>query len=377
MNSAPPVQRVLMTADAVGGVWHYALELAAGFAARGIEVVLATMGPRPNRTQRSAAGALGNVTLLESDYRLEWMPEPWADVDRAGEWLRELEAEHAPDLVHLNGYAHAAWPWRAPVLVAAHSCVFSWWTAVRGGEPPPEWHEYRARVRAGLQAAHAVIAPSRAMLAALVRHYGVLPRAEVIPNGRDPAQFARSLKEPFVLSVGRLWDEAKNAAALARVAPHLRWPVKLVGEATPPTGLSAPPMEPGPRVELLGPCSPAKTRALLARAAVYALPARYEPFGLSVLEAALSGCALVLGDIPSLRENWDGAALFVPPDDDAALVRALAWLIGQPEARARWALEAHERAAGFSATALVERTLGAYASCLAAHSRARAEPLPA
>ncbi len=33
------------------------------------------------------------------------------------------------------------------------------------------------------------------------------------------------------------------------------------------------------------------------------LPARYEPFGLSVLEAALSGCALVLGDIPSLRES--------------------------------------------------------------------------
>ena len=35
------------------------------------------------------------------------------------------------------------------------------------------------------------------------------------------------------------------------------------------------------------------------------LPARYEPFGLSILEAALSGCALVLGDLPSLRELWD------------------------------------------------------------------------
>jgi hypothetical protein len=47
------------------------------------------------------------------------------------------------------------------------------------------------------------------------------------------------------------------------------------------------------------------------------LPARYEPFGLSVLEAALSGCALVPGDIASLRGNWDGVAEFVCPDDAA------------------------------------------------------------
>ena len=54
-------------------------------------------------------------------------------------------------------------------------------------------------------------------------------------------------------------------------------------------------------------------------AAIYALPARYEPFRLEVLEAAAPGCALVLGDIASLRELWDGAALFVAPDDDRAL----------------------------------------------------------
>ncbi len=47
----------------------------------------------------------------------------------------------------------------------------------------------------------------------------------------------------------------------------------------------------------------------------------YEPFGLSVLEAALSGCALVLGDIPSLRENWDGAADFAEPTTFSAALK--------------------------------------------------------
>ena len=50
-------------------------------------------------------------------------------------------------------------------------------------------------------------------------------------------------------------------------------------------------------------------------AAIYVAPALYEPFGLTVLEAALSGCSLVLSDIPSFRENWDGAALLISTED--------------------------------------------------------------
>jgi glycosyltransferase involved in cell wall biosynthesis len=71
----------------------------------------------------------------------------------------------------------------------------------------------------------------------------------------------------------------------------------------------------------------------MERAAIYVLPARYEPFGLSALEAALSGCALVLGDLPSLREIWGETAVFIPPDDSEALHSAVSALIGSPERR--------------------------------------------
>jgi glycosyltransferase involved in cell wall biosynthesis len=65
----------------------------------------------------------------------------------------------------------------------------------------------------------------------------------------------------------------------------------------------------------------------LSVASIYCAPARYEPFGLSILEAALSGCALVLGDIPSLREIWEGAAVFVDPTDAHAITGAIQQLI--------------------------------------------------
>src|SRR5207248_6075453 len=94
----------------------------------------------------------------------------------------------------------------------------------------------------------------------------------------------------------------------------------------------------------LGSLSPPHFADWLARAAIYALPARYEPFGLSVLEAAQAGCALVLGDIPSLRENWDGAAVFVSPDSPPELEAALAALIREPQRRDRLAARPRARA---------------------------------
>ena len=85
----------------------------------------------------------------------------------------------------------------------------------------------------------------------------------------------------------------------------------------------------------------------LGAASIYCLPARYEPFGLSVLEAALARCALVLGDIPSLREVWGDAALYVPPDDAAALKSVLTRLIRHPGEREMLARRAHRRAARY------------------------------
>ena len=52
-RAAAGPRRVLMTADTVGGVWTYALDLSAGLGRSGIEVVLATMGRLPPPQQRA------------------------------------------------------------------------------------------------------------------------------------------------------------------------------------------------------------------------------------------------------------------------------------------------------------------------------------
>ena len=353
-------KRILMTADTIGGVWTYALELVRALGPYGIEVTLATMGSSLSRDQAGEAGSISNLEVIESSFKLEWMQEPWRDVEMAGDWLLEIAERKQPDLVHLNGYAHAALPWQRPVLVVAHSCVLSWWAAVKRENAPAACKPYREAVKQGLQAADLVVAPSQAMLDSVREHYGHPHAGLVVPNGRDAGLFKSRAKERFVLCAGRLWDEAKNAAALAHIASDLRWPVYLAGEEQPPEGAAARYQN----VQILGRLPTCEMASWFGRAPIYALPAHYEPFGLSALEAGLAGCALVLGDIPSLREVWGDAAWFVPPDDHEALKTSLRQLIADPTRLNQFATRARARALEFTPRRMAESYLSAYSGLI-------------
>jgi glycosyltransferase involved in cell wall biosynthesis len=347
-----------MTSDTVGGVWTYSIELARALQEHGVDVYLATMGARLTSEQWREASSLSRLTVIESDYKLEWMDDPWHDVARAGDWLLAVEGKIRPDAVHLNGYCHGGLPWHAPVLMVGHSCVLSWWRAVKGEEAPPRWRRYREEVARGLRSAALVVSPSHAMLGELERYYGPFPASGVVPNFRDPRPFAPGEKQPFILAAGRLWDEAKNVAAVDAVAADLAWPVYVAGDEEFQGGKKISCMY----ARSLGRLGPEAMPLWFARASIFAHPARYEPFGLSALEAGMAGCALVLGDIPSLREVWADAAVYVPPNDRDSLKAALAGLIEDDVSRVEMSHRARTRALDYSPNRMVGQYLAAYHS---------------
>ncbi len=359
-----------MTADTIGGIWTYCMDLISSLDPSDFQITLATMGVPLTSDQWEEVDEYAHLSVRESAYKLEWMDNPWEDVAEAGEWLLALEREVQPDIIHLNGYVHADLPWNAPVLVVGHSCVASWWRAVKGEPAPAQYDTYQNRVRSGLNAADMVVTPTKAMQTALTHEYGKLPLSMVIPNGRSPARFSRvKCKEPFIFSMGRLWDEAKNIRAVDLAADDLSWPVHVAGNPEHPSG---------GRVSLkhahaTGMLSPTEVVDYLARSSIYALPARYEPFGLSVLEAAFSRCALVLGDIPSLRENWNRRAIFVPPNDIARLHSVLRLLTEDAQLRTKLGASAYQHAHRF----LLTKTGAAYKQCyrqLLGHRRIKRIP---
>ena len=358
--------RLLLTTDTLGGVWRYTVELASSWSGRGHDVTVATLGPPPDSAQLAELASVPRLAVVETDLPLDWTAPDRASLQRAADALAGIARQTAAERVHLHAPSLVGdADWHAPVVVVIHSCLRTWWRAMHGGAKlPPDLAWRDAAAASGLGRANAAIAPGRHFAREVAAAYGVPETAiHAVPNGTSaPAAIAPSNPRPSaVLGCGRVWDEAKDFATLeaaARLLPQAV-PVRLAGALHGPNGERAPSFE---RVEALGTRSGSGLAAMRGEAAVFVSTARYEPFGLAILEAAQAGLALVLADLPSLREHWDGAALFFPPGDSDALAGRMLDALADP---AKLAARAAARAAVFTpgrmadATASVHRLIGA------------------
>jgi hypothetical protein len=233
-----PVLRVLMTADAVGGVWSYALDLAAGLRPYGVETTLAVLGPCPSADQREAAERAG-VVLLATELPLDWTAATPHEVEEAGHAIERMTHEVKPDILHLNSPALAAGTsFTMPVVAVCHSCVATWWQAVRSGPLPEDFLWRTDLVRRGYLAADALLAPTAAFAAMTARAYGLTLPPGVVHNGRrQPTSHETSRDGVFAFTAGRLWDEGKNVAAIDRAAARLHIPILAAGDIRGPNGV--------------------------------------------------------------------------------------------------------------------------------------------
>ena len=335
--------RLLLTTDTVGGVWNYATDLAGALIDHGIEPVLVALGPKPRLTQRGEVPA--GVELIETDLPLDWLAATPREVVEAGEALARLADRARVDVVQVNAPALAAKsPFQQPVIAVAHSCVCTWWQAVRGGTIDPDLAWRAALTGEGLRAADWAIAPSAAFGAALQCCYGLAEPPLVVRNGRRHSEPSAHAPHDFAFTAGRLWDEAKNIGVLEKAAASLSMPLRAAGPTTGPNG-SAVTLR---HVDALGSLSESAVSGWLSMRPIYVTSALYEPFGLAVLEAAQAGCALVLSDIPTFRELWDGAASFVYPHDPRGFARAIEDIAGDPALRAHLGQAAQERSARYT-----------------------------
>jgi glycosyltransferase involved in cell wall biosynthesis len=342
MTSASAM-RLMMTTDAVGGVWIFSATLARALSDAGCDVDLVSMGPRPTAAQRDMLSSHRRISLIETDLLLEWQDPAGTDLARAATVLNTIAARRAPDLVHFNSFREAAMGWRVPTVVVAHSCVNSWASACGQSDAfaGGEWQAYTSNVRRGLFNAGAWVAPTYSFRDAIAATYGLPGEGIAIWNGAGNAPGRARPKQPVILSAGRLWDKAKNLALLSSLAAEFEWPIRIAGSNRAEHGGSA---VPAAGCEYLGAISHDELLGAMQAASIFVSPALYEPFGLSVLEAAGAGCALLLSDIPTFRELWDGAAIFFDPRDRRQLKRALQSLCDDEVLRIRLQRAAAERA---------------------------------
>jgi glycosyltransferase involved in cell wall biosynthesis len=342
MSDTPP--RLLLTADAVGGVWTHALDLVTALR---MPVTLAVLGPGLDAARRAEAASIPGLDLVETGLPLDWLAVDETQLMDAGRAIAALAARCGASVVQLSSPALAIADFPCPVVGTCHSCLATWWATVRGGPMPSDFAWRSALLTRGLAGCDALVAPSAAFARATAQAHALPSAPGIIRNGRPPGHRATAADD-IAFTAGRLWDEGKDLATLDRTAARLAQPIFAAGPLRGPNGAEVV----LPHIHALGTLDARALRGWLARGPVFVSAARYEPFGLAVLEAAQAGCALVLSDIPTFRELWDGAAHFIAPGDDAGFAAALAALYRNREQRSRLGVAAMRRANRLTAEAM-------------------------
>jgi glycogen synthase len=369
---------VLVTSDTITGIWTYTRELVTGLVSQGARVTLVSFGQIPLPDQTTWMETLDGLDYRPTAFRLEWMQEGQEDLEDSASYLESLVRELRPDVLHLGQFCYGNLPVKIPRVVVAHSDMITWWMAVHGREPHgTKWLRwYRDTVNRGILGADVVVAPSAWMLDALKHSYSKPARDGVIYNGRNPIFFNPYVnKEDSVMTVGRLWDAGKQVFLLTQREHAL--PVCIVG-SDPPVHVPRIPIRADVKVAkdqtsvaIRGPQTEAQLRMLYSRSAIYAATARYEPFGMPALEAALSRCAIVANDIPSLREVWGDAAVYFRANDAGSLADVIRKLGGDRDLCRSYGSLAYKRARErFTGKRMTDEYLELYRGLLAKRSAA-------
>ena len=358
--------RVMMTADTAGSVWQYSVDLARGLSRLGIETVIALLGPPPGERQRARAAQVPGLRLVETGASMEGIGGDGVGLSQAAHAVARIADDHAVDLVQLNTPEFGALArFSMPVVSVVHGCVASWWEAVHQAPLPPQYDWRIETVRKGLDAADVVVTPTSAFAETVFRRYELSEMPRTVHNGRSALVLRPGAPHDFVFTAGRLWDQGKNLEMLDAAAGELGVPLRAAGPLRAPSGTEVM----FDNIHCLGALDEDDLARWLAARPVFVSAALYEPFGLAVLEAAAAGCALVLSDIPTFRELWDGVANFVPPRDERGFADAISALAGDDFERAVMGRAARERAARFTPDAMAAQMASIYRSLLPAVRR--------
>lgn len=358
--------KVLVTADAVGGVWQYSLDLARGLSGLGIDTVLAVMGPSASEEQLASASSVPGIEIIDTGFALDWLAEDALSLRQAASEMARLAGKADAHVIHLNSPALASLAdFPAPVVAVQHSCVATWWEAVHGTELPADFAWRTELVAEGLAAADAVVTPTAAFAEATKRRY-TLPRApRAVHNGRTPLTLPDTAPHDFVFTAGRLWDEGKNVVTIDRASGGLGVPAHAAGPVRGPNGVTVM----FDNLHCVGNLGEEELARWLAATPVFVSAALYEPFGLAVLEAAAAGCPLILSDIPTFRELWNEVAIFVPARDEQGFTAAINKLVGDDFQRRLMGAAARERAARYTPEAMASQMAAIYRNLLPAVQR--------
>lgn len=331
-----------------GGVQQQVIDMARLLAAQGDTVTIIGPGADAVRDPAVSLVTVGRVRTIRANRSVVPLALGFDVARQIREAAANLDVLHVHEpLMPVVG--PAALRAGRPVVATFHAHSPPWVSLLyRAG--PPRWFRRRWLEGAVLTAVSPAAAQGPAPLGSIV----------IIPNGVEIAAYEPAAKIPGrVVFLGR--DEPRKGLGTLRAA----WPF-IKSEHPSATlvviGAGRPAGDPGEvdGIEFRGRVSEAEKRRLLGEAPIMAAPnLGGESFGLVLVEAMASGCAVVASDIPAFRAVVGDAATLVTPGSAAELAAAISRLLSDPASTAALGVAGRERAGDFDWS----RVLPMYQAC--------------
>jgi glycosyltransferase involved in cell wall biosynthesis len=282
----------------------------------------------------------------------EGFPRPSSETRAFAEQRLASVSEGQP--IVIDGLAYGVLPETAARLRLRHLLIAMVHhpLALETGLTPAEAAALEVSEQKALAAAAAVIASSENTARELIAAYGVpADRITVAPPGTDRAPAARGSSDGIVrlFSVGSIVPRKGYDLLIAALAQlvDLPWHLTIAGDRTRDPAAAARldadirgrGLE--DRVAVLGAVPEERLAVLYAASDLFVLASRFEGYGMAYAEAIVRGLPVIGTAAGAIPETVPlGAGILVPPDDVAALVRALRRLIESPDERRRFAAAA-------------------------------------
>lgn len=242
------------------------------------------------------------------------------------------------DFREWESFARSKWRWLSPSMAEYVKVVGR---VVRNGDPLPPWRfiltgQFRSVQRVA-RVARVLLPNSESEYRRFARDFRMERPYRVVPNAIDPRVFDPSCDpdprfQDAVLCVGRI-EGRKNQLELIRAMRGTDIPLKIVGKPSPNHRgyFEQCRQEAGPNVEFTGQLTSAELARAYAAARVHVLPSWFETTGLTSLEAAATGCRIVVTDKGDQREYFSEFASFCDPGDGRSIRDAVlqAWHLGR------------------------------------------------
>lgn len=294
--------KILMTTDVKSEIWDYSLTLSRSLLKHiNAEILMLSMGGKPSDKQKE------EIENLDIKFKFTGFNyDNFDDISEIKTIFDNSIKEFNPHIVHLN-HAYPNFDFETPCVFTCHDNLLD-----------KNLLNYKNIINKSLNNADIVIAQSKFTAECLMKTYDLQKRIGIIYNGIDYKPFSGSPESPTLVACENFPNSGQNINFLLNIAYKLPDNIKMKIIADSPPDRKSP-----QNVEFLSNLTGSELQAVYKNSSIYLALSSHESNGLSSIQAAYSGCAILANDIPVFKELWGDCAYVFERDNVNSLMRCI------------------------------------------------------